>query len=323
MQTAQAQITTQQPAYRLPWKDEADLSWYFGPGAAYFEKSTFGIMLERAILFGQQTEPCERCGTLGFVELTAEEMVARAAKFESLAAARRADDVASDMQSDEEVARLRELRNREHRSICAEATCPECKGRKYVLTRVPLRVGMAFSSTALCTRCMGTRRTASGDPCPRCDAMGYFEPVTVNKAPEGGNEEGWCPDDEALVRYALVSRRLDRMTDSGIEVLQLFYGDRGARWAGTKEGRLLALYHLTPAGAKLAARGITREMRETLGELGLRLDEAVWNECEAQRQRPTATRASQLERSREQAERLLGAASEQWCATGSTEAVTA
>jgi hypothetical protein len=301
--------------YRIPGRDEADLSWFFGPGAAYFEKSTFGIMLERAIQFGQHTEPCETCGGLGFLELTAEEMVSRAAKFEELAAARRSDDALAG-RSDDEIDRVRELRKDEHKSISAEATCPGCAGSKYERSRLKLRVGTSFACTSGCPKCKGRRRDRAGEPCVTCEASGYVVPVTAN--PKGGStdDEGWCPDDEALVRYALVSRRLDRLSESAFEALKLFYGDRGSRWAGKVQGRLLALYPLTPAGAKLAARGITREMRDTLGELGLRLDEAIWNECEAQRATPTANRKQQLEKAHAQAGELLYAASLEWRDTG-------
>lgn len=300
---------------QISTRDEANLSWFFGPGATQFEKSTFGIMLERATQFGQHAEACDTCAGLGFVELTAEQMVDRAGEFAALAAARKADD-ADESRSDEEAARLRELRDDEYKSICGQANCPECDGKRLTVSRILLREGTAFSCTSVCRKCHGSQRLASGDPCPRCDAMGYIEPVSANKGPLKADEEGWCPDDEALVRYALVSRRLDRVGESTFEVLRLFYGDRGTRWAGTIQGRIMVLYHLTPAGGKLAARGITAKMREALGELGLRLDEAIWNECEAQRQKPSDKRKSQIDSAHLQALRLLGAASVEWNATG-------
>lgn len=308
-------LTIINQGYRISGRDEADLSWFFGPGAAYFEKSTFGIMLERAILFGQQTETCETCKGLGFVELSAEEMIARAAAFASLAAARKGDD-ALPGRSDEETDRLRGLRKEQHASLCAEADCPDCGGSKFDRSRIKLRLGSSFACTAGCPKCRGALRDRSGDVCEECLAAGYIVPVTANPKAGSPEDEGWCPDDEALVRYALVSRRLDRLSDAALEVLSLFYGDRGARWAGTVQGRMLSLYHLTQAGGKLAARGITAVMRDTLGELGLRLDEAIWNECEAQRATPTATRKQQLEKAHEQAVELFRSASTEWLGTG-------
>jgi hypothetical protein len=118
-----------------------------------------------------------------------------------------------------------------------------------------------------------------------------------------------------LIRFARVGRRLSKVSERTFEVLKLFYGDVGTRWASKVQGRLLALYALTPAGGKLAKRGITAEMRKTLGELGRRLDEAIWNECEEQRSNPEANRAKQLEAARVQADDLLNHASIEWRTT--------
>lgn len=300
---------------RISPHDEADLSWFFGPGAACFEKSTFGMALDRAVQFGQAAEPCASCAGLGFVELTAEQMVERAKRYEALSAERKDDDATAATRSDEEVTRLREKRDAQQRALGAESDCPDCNAGRGEVKRIKVRVGDAFSATARCTLCKG-RKTLNGKACDLCLGEGYFVPVTVNSSAPKTDEEGWCPDDEALIRYARVSKRLDRLSEGAFEALQLFYGDRGCRWASTIQGRLLALYALTPAGGKLAARGITQQMRETMGELGLRLDEAIANECEAQRMTPTETRKKQLASAREQAARLLEAASVEWLATG-------
>lgn len=49
-------------------RDEADLTWYFGPGACAFERSTFGAMLAAIERDAYVSEPCGACGSTGIVE---------------------------------------------------------------------------------------------------------------------------------------------------------------------------------------------------------------------------------------------------------------
>jgi hypothetical protein len=106
------------------------------------------------------------------------------------------------------------------------------------------------------------RTVEHGGWCPRCRGTG-FTPVRTRKSKEaltarpskppieGGGE---APDDTALTRYAVTSRRLstvERSDPEAIEVLAAYYGDAGCRWGRTRHGRLFAVYALTPAGCKL------------------------------------------------------------------------
>lgn len=49
-------------------RDERDLSWFFGVGAASFQRSTFGAMLDRAQMFAFDSELCDQCDGTTFVE---------------------------------------------------------------------------------------------------------------------------------------------------------------------------------------------------------------------------------------------------------------
>ena len=44
----------------------AELEWFFCWGQSVFERSTFGALLERQSLYGQEPIPCEECGGDGF-----------------------------------------------------------------------------------------------------------------------------------------------------------------------------------------------------------------------------------------------------------------
>jgi hypothetical protein len=45
----------------LPTNDVADLCWHFGIGQTYFERSTFGMQMERQARFHYTSEPCPDC----------------------------------------------------------------------------------------------------------------------------------------------------------------------------------------------------------------------------------------------------------------------
>lgn len=61
------------------------------------------------------------------------------------------------------------------------------------------------------------------------------------------------PDDDTMLRYAKVSGALSRLTMDQYEVLNIWYGDRGAYWA-MKGSRVYGLMPRTRAGKKLLAQ---------------------------------------------------------------------
>jgi hypothetical protein len=80
-------------------------------------------------------------------------------------------------------------------------------------------------------------------------------PLTVQpKSGGSGGEPSYEPQIETLLRYGDVSRRLARIEASdpkSVQVLELYHGDEGAKWAVNKRGRWVALYPLTRDGKVL------------------------------------------------------------------------
>lgn len=83
---------------------------------------------------------------------------------------------------------------------------------------------------------------------PGYDARPGVEPRQPNTA---------GPDDDARTRFADLGRRLlavSRVHTEAATVLELYYGDRGARYAGGRPGAIFAVYICTRAGQELLRR---------------------------------------------------------------------
>jgi hypothetical protein len=248
----------------IPESDQSALSWYFGPGAAYFERSTFGEQIERTDRLNHVSEICDACDGLGFVELTADQIAARVKDFD-----------------DAKATENPEKRLEKWTEVCARTLCKACK-RGVVATRI------------------NTSKRV---------------PLTARPKTTSDHEPGQAPDDEALQRYARVSRRLSRMPEDMRGVLRLFFGDVGMWCASKREGRIMALYSLTPAGRKLVARGLPAEAASILNGMGVRPDQAISEHADQQRSDRKEWRATLLLRARESALVLLAKASREWEAT--------
>lgn len=119
-------------------------------------------------------------------------------------------------------------------------------------------------------------------------------------------EPSYTPDDGALVRCASVSRRLRRMPAEHAYVLELCYGDIGARWARTKAGRIFALYAITEAGRAYCEEAVKQSPES------LRADERIARLADQQRSKPGGRGKQQLRAMHEQALTCLRGASKAW-----------
>lgn len=99
----------------------------------------------------------------------------------------------------------------------------------------------------------------AGNWCPKCRGVGCIpvrktnqrHSVTVQITAEAHDGLGYVPNDAALTRFAVVSRRLGFVPLDLARALATYFGDVGSRWAPTGNGRLFALYPLTEAGKRL------------------------------------------------------------------------
>lgn len=110
-------------------------------------------------------------------------------------------------------------------------------------------------------------------------------------------------------RYAVISRRLDRVPRQSVSVLQRYYGDDGARCGGSRHGRIMALYPLTATGRALLASAGSSPV--SMGQL----DRFSSWLLEDTSRTPNLTRRAALARVDSEARELYRAAVEAWNAT--------
>lgn len=120
------------------------------------------------------------------------------------------------------------------------------------------------------------------------------------------SEPSYELDDTTLVRLARVSRMLRTMPEELSGVLSVYYGDLGARWARTKQGRIFALYAFTKAGRRFCEEDTRAHPAE------LRADERIARLVKASRGAAGGLCKRRLDRIHEEAVTLLGRAFAAW-----------
>lgn len=277
--------------------DEASLSWYFGQGLSIYERSTFGAILNKLAMDAFTSAPCERCEGSGILE--------------------QGGFTVSD----------------ECRSCKGEGKtgagkwCASCGGYGKVDAYETMveHGGWCFScrgsgSGSLekraqrrtrCTVCVSKR----GDPdcvhCAHCLGTGH-EPMSARPKPQQEEGCGAQPDDSALTRFAITSRRVNAVRGQSpalAQALEVYYGDIGQRWGLTDRGRMFALYHLTPAGKKLAKWG---EKAGKQDELGLTAQERIGTHANLEIGQPKRERGALLDAAALQAKALYERTADAW-----------
>ena len=108
------------------------------------------------------------------------------------------------------------------------------------------------SGLAVCQACHGTRK--GRQRCRECAGLGVRQ-LTATPKTVTADPAVHVPDVELLERYAGITRRLNWVSKQSricYHALALYYGDAGARWGRTEQGRIFSLYELTRPGQKLA-----------------------------------------------------------------------
>jgi hypothetical protein len=289
------------PKRTIGLRDEAALTWFFGPGMATFERSVFGAMCERMQRDGANSKRCPKCHGEGVLN---------------------EGGFASRTKKDDDQAR---------RNVKAGGWCEACNGTGAVPAErgkhPPCRTG-----TIACPPCSGTgiaglkrhrkgplrgkraRRRAeileSAAPCMRCRATGVIE-----VDPAFGTDDGAYivpgPNDEALTRYGVISRRvaiLSRRDPRLVEVLRAYYGDAGSRWGRERQGRIFAVYPLTRAGKSLLRLGGKAQGNAA----SLRDSERLGVESELEKTQPKEQRRALLDAADRQAREMYARTAEVW-----------
>ncbi|GMV18388.1 MAG: hypothetical protein AMXMBFR56_66120 [Polyangiaceae bacterium] len=159
--------------------------------------------------------------------------------------------------------------------------------------------GSGFSSTGTeCRSCRGSGMVADGAHAevgeltarPRTTAAVSCHSYDMARATE-----------RQLMRFAIASRAVKAVARRRAilaAVLRAYYGDTGARWGRTEHGRILAVYPLTPEGAKLV------EASRRRSSAFLPEDETLGVELVLQRQQPQDIRKHLINRADLGARRL-------------------
>jgi hypothetical protein len=141
------------------------------------------------------------------------------------------------------------------------------------------------------------RRSSNGKLIPICSGEDGYKYIHI---PHEDTHPSYELDPALLDRFGRVSRRMlavEREDAVSARLIEVFYGDEGARWAHQPNpGRLMCFYEHTQSGQTY--------LRSQTPVEGLRPSERLANLELAQRQNPTEWRASLLRRIRRQADLL-------------------
>lgn len=222
------------PAPAIPLDDQIELEWYFAIGISRFSRSSFGPMIDRMLALGWASEPCPACdhGIRWDFEIRAHDWTDSAGH------------------------RHREIAwiDPETRRAYPTNECPRCRGTgvegRPLRAQQPTRTGYRR-----CAQCHGVGEDEYGETCHFCGGRTYrVAPPAFRTCPPNGGGAA-APDDGNLQRMARVSRRLAEVRvafEPSPLVLAALYSAAGLRWA-TRGRPLLALYPLTPSGARICS----------------------------------------------------------------------
>lgn len=248
--------------------DEAALSWFFGQGLSIYDKSTFGPIVQKIQMDGYASTTCGRCEGAGIVDdaggVTLDDKC-KSCDGGGLAP-RKAGDSQQWCLTCDGLGRVPPYEV----EMASGGWCPSCRGtgcgsverRAMRVPRCqwckpdPVTVTDEATDTTLKLELVAARVPTHS--CPNCLGTGN-EPITAKRVTKDDEGGGVLGNDVALTRFAITSRRADRVkaiSPALHAALEAFYGDVGHRWANSPFGRLFALYHLTPAGRRLAKMGL-------------------------------------------------------------------
>lgn len=221
---------------------QLDLNWFFGEGACRFIRSSYGPMIEHAVLKQGGARKCPWCtdGIRWDWGLRVEK-----------GGDGKPRPIWTDPKTGEDY---------------TSNECPRCHGTGEIKTKIH-RDMRARTGYRKCETCHGTGVFAGGESdapydsaheisadttCPDCGGRGYVEVPSVFQT-HYEEPEGVLPDEESMRRAAVISRMLtaaDSVFPMTSRVMEAIYCDEGQRWERRKLS-LLALWHLTEAGARL------------------------------------------------------------------------
>jgi hypothetical protein len=270
----------------IPEEDAKGLPQYFAGGADVFCRSSFGVVISRLADYYPWVE-CWRCRGTGFVSTTGKPR-----------------------KLDADARWQLQVPVRARRRVLRDVICPVCNGRG------------RYDPVRKCGCCHGSGWDAeSGQFCEVCNSIGWVMHLHRVRGASPERVTAWPTNSsvplvplmtiepEVAANLGSLCRRLAALAvldQRARDVLEAFWGPDGDHWrTSCAEGRIFAVYPLTPPAKKLLKSHPTRDDLPAHVVLG--------TIAEAQRQQPNPLRARLLQGAHDQAVELYRVAAALWC----------
>jgi hypothetical protein len=280
--------------------DESAITWFFLFGQVRFQRSVHGAMVDRLIRDSMGSARCCVCHGAGIIG--DEEGVARHRGVGKPTEKRKAWRITEESPTGTQPERGRGIATDEQRDeyhqVSVGSCCQFCNGTGWVAKR--------RASVDKCDACSGQPSSARL-ACPEC--LGTSRRMYTARPTHAEHQEsGVEVDGDTLKRFAVVSRRLERMCAADRLTLERYYGAHGFSWANQPGGRIVGLLEFTRAGRALLRRTRVKGDEQT----GASRAERIAVQLDAQTRAPEPWRGALIDEAREQAESALRIAHSQW-----------
>lgn len=280
--------------------DEAALSWYFGQGLSIYQRSTFGAIIDRLTTDSYSSTSCKTCGGGGIMEHGGIDVSTRCKTCSGSGKIAEGHKWCPDCKGFGVVA--------QYEVECEfGGWCKACRGTGMTAVHRTLKLR---TPCTVCGKRVKGRTYGREAGCSHCLGTGH-EPISAKPIHGPPPSGGVQADDSELTRFAITSRRVERVRTQSpalATALSVYYGDVGQRWALTDRGRLFSLYHLTGPGRKLARWG----EREKGADLDLTAQERIGTQAALEAGQPKRERFALLLAAGQAASELYGRAARAW-----------
>ena len=300
--------------------DAAALSWYFDRGIGIYERSTFGAIIDRLKYGSMGSHACARCDGAGILE---------DGGFRVDDKCRRCKGEGSEPGTTKACAQCLGTRREASYQVTCEkgGWCGSCRGTGVTSidrrgTKPPACGSCGGRRpTKLCKRCGTCRNCIAAAECRNCkNCLGTgTEPLSVRPLGIDGDTGRDGADDAALTKFALTSRRLERVKAMSPQYHRAgvtYFGDLGTRWGLTERGPIFALFALTGPGKKLGRMAVSEKERvmlpENLRATDLTLHERIGVQATLDKLQPRRERTALLDAAGEQAPELYRGFAKCW-----------
>lgn len=282
-------------------RDEEAFRWYFRDGQRRFQRSTHGAIVARLERDSAGCVQCRICRGAGILdcEKSLKRHIERKKTTEKVRKwIIRAEH--KDVDGRDAGPILHEEETEVWAPVGIGSYCQFCKGTGVRPKSRP--------KTIRCPDCSGLMK-AERQRCGTCHGRGRVSPDVGNWK---GREEsaGVEVDGDTLRRFAVISRRLSRVSQRHQQTIEDYFGPLGEYWGGhsVQAGRLVALQPRTKSGRKLLQR--TRKKGDEA--TGATPEQRIDSQWALQTRDPKTWRYELLEASMREAQQLVDSAAKAW-----------